>query len=100
MTKEFKNGPALASLAAAGFASLVLGICVVLVEVSPLIKSMLNFYHPVGPLSGKTILATGAYVLSWGGLHFTFKNNHVDEKKWLGATFAMIVLGLLLTFPY
>lgn len=100
MMTETKKNSALASLVAAGIGSLVLGMAIVLVEASPdVVKPLLNFYDPVGPLSGKTTLAVGAYFLSWLGLHLGFKGQSLHEKKWLTATFVMIAISLALTFP-
>src|SRR4051812_37189182 len=56
------NGPAAAAFLACGVGSAVLGLAIVLVEASPgHVKSWLNFYDPVGPLSGKTIVAVVAF---------------------------------------
>jgi hypothetical protein len=100
MTKDKKNSSALAALVAAGIGSFVLGVNIVLVEASPnFMKPLFNFYDPVGPLSGKTTVAVLAYGLSWLGLHLWLKGQVVDEKKWLTATFIMIFLSFVLTFP-
>ena len=69
------NGPVAAVFVAAGIGSLVLGIFVVLNEVSPDINAFLKFDAAyglgkgVGPLSGKVFLGTAAFLISWVVLH-------------------------------
>lgn len=99
------NGPVAASFIAAGVGSLVLGIFVVLNEVSPDINNFLKFDanfglgKGVGPLSGKVILAIIAFVVSWGILHLRLRGEEVDFKKALTVSMILVGLGFLLTFP-
>lgn len=94
------NGAAMAALLAAGIGSAVLGLMTVLVEASPnVIKPLLNFYNPVGPLSGKTTVAVLAYVFAWIVLAHFYHGKDVSEKKWLFFIFGFVGLGLLMTFP-
>jgi cytochrome c1 len=88
-----------ASMIAAGVGSLVLGIGVVLAEVNADIKTFLNWVGPVGPLSGKTGLAVIAFILSWVILHYAFQRRAISLTRSFIVTVALLVLGLLLTFP-
>src|SRR4051812_36456078 len=94
------NGSALASFLAAGVGSAALGLATVLTEASPHgVKVFLNFYNPVGPLSGKTLVAVLVYFGSWAVLHSAIKGKNLNERKWIGVTFVLIATGLALTFP-
>ena len=97
--KDMTNGPAAAALLAAGIGSLVLGLFVILAEVSNSVKNALNFYSPVGPLSGKTTLAIVIWILSWMILHSSWKNKQVSFAGVFTASLILIILGLLGTFP-
>jgi hypothetical protein len=100
LDKAKTNGTAMASLLAAGVGSAVLGLMIVLAEASPgFWKVILNFYDPVGPLSGKTTVATIAYFLTFGIFGILNSGKNVSEKKYLAVTFALLALGLMLTFP-
>src|SRR6476620_7216358 len=84
------NGPAAAALLGAGLGSATLGLMIVLVEASPRgFKNWLNFYDPVGPLSGKTIIAVAVYALSWLVLGFALRGKNVRLGRWVTATFVL-----------
>jgi hypothetical protein len=73
---------------------------IVLVEASPhWFKNWLNFYNPVGPLSGKTIIAVAIYALSWLVMGIALRGKNVRLGRWVTATFLLIALGILFTFP-
>jgi hypothetical protein len=99
------NGPAAAVFLAAGIASLVLGIFVVLTEFSPDIKNLLAFDAKfglgsgVGPLSGKVTMAVIAFVASWAILYFVWRGKEVNFRNVLTASLVLVALGFLLTFP-
>jgi hypothetical protein len=94
------NGPAAAAFLASGVGSAVLGLAIVLVEASPHhFKKWLSFYDPVGPLSGKTILAVAAFALTWIIAGLMFKGRNVRLSLWLTISFVLIGFGLLFTFP-
>ncbi|MCX5893781.1 MAG: hypothetical protein NTW80_12590 [Deltaproteobacteria bacterium] len=59
------NGSIVASMLAAGIGCLVYGILVCLAEASKAIGGILNFYDPVGPLSGKTIVAVVVWLVAF-----------------------------------
>ncbi len=96
---DLTNGPAAAALLAAGIGSLALGLFVILAEASNSVKNALNFYNPVGPLSGKTTVAIIIWILSWMILHGSWKNKQVSFAGVFTVSLILIVLGLLGTFP-
>lgn len=99
------NGPVAAAFIAAGIGSLVLGLFVVLNEVSKDINSFLKFDanfgvgSGVGPLSGKVTLAVIAYAISWIVLHFMWRGKELPFGKVFTASLILVGIGFALTFP-
>jgi hypothetical protein len=99
------NGPVAAAFVAAGIGSLVMGILVVLNEVSLDINTFLKFDtayglgNGVGPLSGKVALATIAFVVSWVVLHFYARGKEVNFGRWFTIALVLVFAGFALTFP-
>lgn len=99
-TPETKpNGPALAALLAAGIGSASLGILTTLAEASTTIKDALVLSKPVGPLSGKTIYAVVAWLVAWVVLAFLWRGKQLEPRAAYVATFVLVAIGLLGTFP-
>ncbi|OGO55924.1 MAG: hypothetical protein A2Z32_08980 [Chloroflexi bacterium RBG_16_69_14] len=90
---------------ATGIASLVLGLFVTLNEMSPDINNFLKFDAAygigsgVGPLSGKVVLATIAFIVSWVVLHIMWRGKELDFRKVFTASLILVGLGFALTFP-
>jgi len=99
------NGPVAAAFVAAGIGSLVMGIFVVLNEVSPDINNFLKFDanygigKGVGPLSGKVVLAVAAFLGSWVVLHVAARGKEVNFGRWFGFALLLVFAGFALTFP-
>ena len=92
-------GPVAAVFIAAGIGAVVLGILTTLAEASADIKSALEWSTSVGPLMGKTILATGAFFVSWLILGLAMRGRDPKPQRvfvWVGV---LLVVGLVLTFP-
>lgn len=97
--RDLTNGPAAAAILAAGIGSMVLGLFVILSEALKSVNNALNFYNPVGPLSGKTIIAIAVWLAAWIILHISWKNKQVNFAGVFTASLILIILGLLGTFP-
>jgi hypothetical protein len=93
------TGPVAAAVLATGIGAFVLGLLTTLNEASTGIHDFLEFSTDVGPLSGKTILAAGAYFGSWAILHALWRRQNRDLRPILIAAAALIALGILGTFP-
>lgn len=98
-TMDRPNGPVAAALLAGGIGAAVLGLVTVLNEASPGISAALNWYNPVGPLSGKTGVEIIAFFLSWLLLHFSMRGKNVNFSRAATIAFVLLAIGLLLTFP-
>jgi len=92
-------GLAAAVLLAAGVGIFVLGLLTTLAEASTGIKDGLQWNDRVGPLSGKTIIATAVFFGAWGLLAAALRRSEPPWKPVVYATGALVVLGLLMTFP-
>ena len=93
------DGPVVAVMLASGIGALVLGIFTVLSEADEGIHEFLEFTERVGPLSGKVVLATAAFVVSWGGLHLALRDREVAWRTALTVTIVLLAIALVLTFP-
>lgn len=99
MTTMEKVGKALAALVAAGIGCAALGVVTTLAELSPGLKSILNVYDPVGPLSGKTTVAVIVWLIAWYVLARRWRVRPPVMTSALVATFVLIGVGFVGTFP-
>jgi hypothetical protein len=97
--QSLPDGAAAAAVVASGIGAAVLGLLTTGAELSPGLKSALTLSQSVGPLSGKTVFATGAYFASWAALHALWKGTDVNFTRKAAIAGMLIVAGVLLTFP-
>lgn len=93
------DGPPAAALVAAGIGALVLGFFVSLAEASTDVKDWLQWNDRVGPLSGKTLLATIAYFASFAVLALLWRGKTFALRSIVLVAVVLVVLGLIFTFP-
>jgi uncharacterized membrane protein len=95
------DGPAGAAMVAAGAGTFVLGLFTLLNELSTGVNKLLNAFDTggVGPLSGKSILASIAFIVVLGALWALWRDKDVDLKKMFWIGIGLGVVGALLTFP-
>ncbi len=98
-TKELPNGPAAAALLAGGIGSAVFGVITLFSELSAAFGKTLNWYNPVGPLSGKSILGTLAFFVSWAVLGYVWKGKETNFDRIATIALILLVVGLITTFP-
>lgn len=96
-TKPF--GPLAAAFLAAGIGSLVLGLLTTIAEANATFADKLNWYNPVGPLSGKTLIAVAVFVASWVILHLALRGKEPAQVVVYSVTGLLVVAGFLFTFP-
>jgi hypothetical protein len=92
-------GPFAAMLVAAGIGALVLGILTTLAEASEGFASALQWSDSVGPLMGKTIIATVVFVVAAGVLWAAWRDKDPAPRGILTLSVVLLALGVLLTFP-
>lgn len=93
------NGPVAAALLAGGIGCAAMGVTTTLAEVGPAISAAFNWYNPVGPLTGKVLVAVIVYFLSWIVLHFAWRGKEVNFRPIATLAFVLAAVGLLGTFP-
>jgi hypothetical protein len=97
--RDLPFGPVAAVFLAAGIGSLTLGILTTLAEASESFASALEWSKSVGPLIGKTILAVGAFLVSWAILYAVFRGKDPNPKTVFIWTAILLAAGFVLTFP-
>jgi hypothetical protein len=98
-TEKIPIGAAAAAFLAAGIGSLLIGLMTTGAVISSGLKNTLNWWGPVGPLSGKTGVGIIAWAISFVILHTIWKDKEVDFNKVFTVTLVLIGLGFLFTFP-
>jgi fluoride ion exporter CrcB/FEX len=96
------DGPGAAMMISAGIGIFVLGLLTVLAEASEGAKTWLEAWEwgqGVGPLAGKTTIASLAYVLSLVVLWAVWRRSEIDLKKAFYIGLGLGVLGAIGTFP-
>lgn len=93
------TGSTAAALVAAGIGSAMVGLMTTLAAASTALSNSLRFVAPVGPLSGKTIVAVIVWLLAWAILHFAWRGGQKQYGGVFLATIILIALGVLGTFP-
>ena len=93
------TGPAAAAMIAAGIGCFTLGMLVILAHVSPAVAQALDWYLPAGPLSGKTGVAIGVWILTWFALDRLWARREVDLGGAWRWTMVLVGSGFLATFP-
>ena len=95
------TGEAAAALLAGGVGCFVIGLLTTLAAIPALVslKNALNWYNPVGSLSGKTGVGIIAFVLAWAIGHYLLRQKEVSLKLYFIITMVLVGLGFLLTFP-
>ena len=92
------DGPVAAVLLATGIGAAVLAVLTVVAEAEVTFKDSLAYDLEVGPLSGKTLWAAGAFFASWGLLTAVLRKRDVDMNKVLIVAGVLLAIGLVGTF--
>jgi hypothetical protein len=92
------NGVA-ATLLAAGIGCLAMGVVTTLSEAKKPVADLLNFYKPVGPLSGKSLTAVVIWLVVWAALSRAVRGRQIHVGRWLTLALVCVGLGLVATFP-
>ena len=96
------DGPGAAVLLAAGIGIFLLGFFTTMGVISTWMHDFLAKWawgQGVGPLAGKTTMASIAFFASWGGLHYAWRGKDIDIKKIFMIGLGLGLLGALGTFP-
>lgn len=100
-----KNGPPLAALLASGIGSAFLGLFTTLAQSHAGFKALMDIDKNigtkigVGPLSGKTLYAVLIWLVAWAVAAYVMRGKDYRVRPFLMATFVLIGVGVLGTFP-
>lgn len=94
------NGPAWAALLAAAIGCAALALLIDLAETLPRIGKLLNFYDPVGNLSGKSTVAVVIWLIVWAILHARWRNQTITSTRLISTiSLILIVLSVIASCP-
>jgi hypothetical protein len=93
------NGPGAAAILAAGIGSAAMGIAAFAGDASQRLGKALNFYDPVGTLSGVTTVSIVIWLAAWLILSRLWATKSVALGRINQVAFALLLVGFLLTFP-
>lgn len=93
------NGPGAAAILAAGIGCATLGILALAGDAFSPINKLLNFYNPSGALSGVSTVAIVVWLVTWFFLGRRWAARTVAMANVNIAAFALLAVGVLLTFP-
>jgi hypothetical protein len=93
------NGAAGATVLAVGLGSFVLGVGALAGDASPTVARLFNVWPRTGPLSGVTTLAIIVWLGTWFALARAWNGRNLDLRRINVLASALILAGLLLTFP-
>jgi hypothetical protein len=96
---KYPNGPGAAAILAAGVGCAAMGILAFAGDAFVAIGKFLNFYNPVGTLSGVTTLAILIWLAAWFVLGRAWASSTVAMARVNLWSFALLLVGFLLTFP-
>jgi hypothetical protein len=94
---EMANGSAMASFLGAGIGAFAMGVVVLLNEAGLFAAPAL--YAPAGGVSGRTTLATVAWLIAWGVLHTRWRRREIPPRRVYLLTSFLTGIGILATFP-
>jgi hypothetical protein len=93
------NGPVAAALLAAAISALALGVVTTVGEASEGFKDWLQWNDRVGPLSGKVLIESAVFMVSWVVLILPLRDKDLPWRPVLITSAVLLALGLLGTFP-
>ena len=99
---ERPDGPGAAAMMAAGIGIFVTGLFTILSEASVPIHDWLGsleFGRGVGPLAGKTIVASAGFFVSWLVLGLAWRKKELDLRWWFWIALLLGIVGAVLTLP-
>jgi hypothetical protein len=93
------SGSAVAVLISGALGCFTIGLMIIFAEASKGFNDWLNWFNPVGPLSGKTGMGLIVWLFSWVLLYSFMKNKEIKLKPAVTATYIILALAILFSFP-
>ncbi|MDG4884549.1 hypothetical protein [Mesorhizobium sp. WSM4884] len=98
-TVVLPNGPGAAAILAAGIGSAAMGIFALGGDAFVSLNHFFTFYRPTGALSGVSTSAIIVWLVAWFVLSRRWAGKNVEMGKVVSVSFALLAVGVLLTFP-
>ena len=95
--EDAANGSAIAALVGGSIGAFAMGVVVILNEAG--IFAAPTLYGPAGGVSGRTTLATIAWLVGWAMLHHRWKGREIAPRRIYPVALILVGLGILATFP-
>ena len=95
--EEAANGSAIAAFVGGSIGAFAMGVVVILNEAG--IFAAPTLYGPAGGVSGRTTLATIAWLVGWAVLHHRWKDREIAPRRLYAVALILIGLGIMATFP-
>ena len=100
LDRSLPNGPAWAAILAAGIGCFGFGVFIDLAEASTRWSNALNFYNPVGNLSGKSTLGIVVWLVAWVVLHLRWRKRDLAYPgRVMTLAAVLIALGVVASCP-
>jgi hypothetical protein len=87
----------MAAFVGGSIGAFAMGVVVILNEAG--IFAAPTLYGPAGGVSGRTTLATIAWLVGWAVLHHRWKGREIAPRRIYPVALILIGLGILATFP-
>jgi hypothetical protein len=93
------NGGAAAAILAAAIGAFALGVCALAGDASTAVAHIFNVWNPTGPLSGVTALSIIVWLVTWFVLSRAWRGRDLNFRHINRLALALVIGGMLLTFP-
>ncbi|MER8461737.1 hypothetical protein [Mesorhizobium sp. M1396] len=98
-TNDIPTGPGAAAILAAGIGCAAMGIFALAGDAFASLNQFFTFYKPTGGLSGVSTSAVVVWLVAWFILSRRWGKRNVEMRKIVPISFALLAVGVLLTFP-
>lgn len=95
--EEATNGSAMAAFVGGSIGAFAMGVVVILNEAG--LFAAPTLYGPAGGVSGRTTLATIAWLAGWALLHHRWKGREIAPRRIYPVALILVGLGILATIP-
>lgn len=93
------NGPGAAAVLAAGIGCFLIAALAIAADKSAVMKRLMNFHPPTGPLSGVTTTGVVLWLVCWFALQHLWRKRNLPLARIRVIAVGLLMLGVLLTFP-
>ncbi|HEY6488107.1 MAG TPA: hypothetical protein VIY99_03220 [Terracidiphilus sp.] len=96
---DLPNGPGAAAVLSAGIGCSLVAVLAIAADKSSVIKYLMNFYPPTGPLSGVTTTTIVVWLICWFALQCLWRKRNLPLARIRAIAVGLLIVSVLLTFP-